>query len=218
MQVFRDLLILGGAEQLAATVAEVERSLAGAWTRDRAEEEQMQSLATRSQPTYCFSCATEGGRPAATVFLTEKAPGVLYASNIVPQSKHQLSHGEYNGILEEFCDRFVRPAAGRVGARVDLTATEVALEHWLPPAAAEKLRTFSAAANKSTGSAHPLDRERWNDFVIAAHEGRSRLDSSTLRRWLIEIEGWASEVADQLAIEYEFGRELLAFAESRRSA
>lgn len=218
MQVFRELFIMGSSEHLAATVAEVERSLTGGWTRDRAEEERMRPLATRGQPTCCFSRAKEEGRPAATVFLTEKKPGTWYASNVIPRSKHQLSYDEYNDILGEFCDRFVRPAADRTGARVDLTTTRADLEHWLPTAAAEKLRAFAATANKSTGAAHPRDRERWNDFVMAAHEGRGRLDSSTLRRWLIEIEGWPVEVADQLAGEFEFGQELLAFADGRRSA
>jgi hypothetical protein len=56
------------------------------------------------------------------------------------------------------------------------------------------------------------------NFVLAAHRERSSLHASTLRRWLIEIEGWAPDVAEQLAIDYEYGRELLVFAEGRRSA
>ena len=35
-----------------------------------------------------------------------------------------------------------------------------------------------------------------------------------LRRWLVEVEDWPPEVAEQLAVEYEYGRELLAFASS----
>jgi hypothetical protein len=38
----------------------------------------------------------------------------------------------------------------------------------------------------------------------------------TLRRWLIENEGWSPEIADQLAGEYAFGGELLTFSESNR--
>ena len=57
------------------------------------------------------------------------------------------------------------------------------------------------------------------EFVVAAHREGSRLDSTILRRWLIEDENWEPEVARQLAIEYEFGRDILAFADGhRRSA
>ncbi len=218
MQVFRDLIVQGSSEELAATMVEVEQSLAAGWTRDRTTEERMRLLATRGHPVYCFSCSNENGRPAAMVYLMETSPGALCATNIVPRSQHQLAHDEYNSLLEELCDRFIRPAAGKTGARVHLTATQVGLENWLPAAPAEKLRAFSTAANKGTGPAQPSDRERWNDFVVAAHEAGSQLPPSTLRRWLIEIEGWPVEVADQLAIEYEAGREVLAFADRRRSA
>jgi hypothetical protein len=85
--------------------------------------------------------------------------------------------------------------------------------------AAEKFRYFSSCANKGTGASHPQDRERWNDLVLATHQERSTLDASTLRRWLVEVEEWPPEVADPLAIEYEYGRELLAYADGhRRSA
>ena len=100
-----------------------------------------------------------------------------------------------------------------------LTEAQADLDHWMAPATAEKLRLFSTCANKATGSAHPRDRERWNDFVLSAHRDGSRMDASTLQRWLIEAEGWPPEVAEQLALEYEYGRELLAFADGhRRSA
>jgi hypothetical protein len=218
MEIFRDLYIHGSGEQVAAMIAEVERSPSGGWTRDSVAEARMRSIATDGPATYCFSCTQEAGRPAAMVFLAEKEPGLYSVSNVVPQRQHQLSYREYNGILEEFCERLLRPPAERAGWRIELTATEADLRHWLSPGAAERLRRFSASANKSTGASHPSDRERWNDFVVAAHRDRGSLDSSTLRRWLIEVEGWPPEVADQLAIEYEYGRELLAYSEGRRSA
>ncbi len=218
MEVFRDLYVRGNAEKLAATMDEVERCLAGGWARDRAAEGKLQSIPSRTRPAYCFSCVEEGARPAATVFLTEKQSGLYHASNVVPSRTHQLSYGEYNAVLEELCERFLRPGAAKTGAQVELTGTRGQLESWLSPLAAEKFRTFCATAHKGIGSAHPQDRERWNEFVVAAYRDGARLDASTLRRWLNEVEGWAPEVADRLAGQYEFGRELLAAADSRRSA
>ncbi len=217
MEIFRDLYLRGDREQVAAVIADVERSLTAGWARDTVIETGMRSFSTVG-PVYCFSCTQEVGRQAAKVFLAEKEPGLFYVSNVVPGQRHQLTYQEYNGILEEFCERLLRPLAERAGLCVELTATQADLDSWLSPAAAERLRKFSVCANKSTGSSHPSDRERWNDFVVAAHRDRSSLDAYTLRRWLIEVEGWPLEVAIRLSTEYEYGRELLAYSESRRSA
>lgn len=97
-----------------------------------------------------------------------------------------------------------------------MTDSQADLEQWLSPAAAEKLRSFSSCINKGTGASLPQDRERWNDFVLSVYQDRSNLDASILRRWLVEVEDWPPEVADQLAVEYHNGRELLAFAEGQR--
>jgi hypothetical protein len=218
MEIFRDLYIYGGREQIAAVMAEVERSLGNGWAKDSAAEARIRSVDPDGPAVYCFSCTREAGRPAATVFVAEKEPGLYHVSNVVPQQQHQLSYREYNAVLEEFGERLVRPLAERSGLRVELTATQADLSRWLSAGAADRLRRFTALANKGTGASHPSDRERWNDFVLAAHRDRSELDASTLRRWLVEVEGWPPEVADQLAVEYEYGRELLAFSEGRRSA
>jgi hypothetical protein len=218
MEVFRDLTIHGDAEELTRTLDLVERSLTGGWSRDRVVEERLQRLGTRKAVDYCFACTKEGQRPAANVFFREKDPETLHVPNIVPMTQHRLPYGQYNALLEEFYQQFVRPAANQTGAVAELTGNQADLDRWLSPLAAEKLVGFSRSANRGTGSSHPSDRERWNDFVLAAHRECSGLDASTLRRWLVEIEGWAPEVAEQLAIEYEYGRELLAFADGRRSA
>jgi hypothetical protein len=61
----------------------------------------------------------------------------------------------------------------------------------------------------------PQDKERWLAFIAAAHQEKSQLNASTLRRWLVEVEGWSPEIAEQLAGEYSFGADLLKFTESR---
>jgi len=217
MKVFRDLFIRGSTEQLGATVEAIERSLSDGWKRDYVSEQQVRDLPLlRREFIYCFACTKESRYPAATLILTENGPGILQVANVIPHTQHRLEYDQYNAIVEEFCERFVRPSASRMGVAVELTDTQVDLEHWLSHEAAEKLRLFSSAANKSTGSSHPSDSERWMDFLVAAHREQSRLDSSTLCRWLTGIEGFAPEIADNLAIKYQFGRDLLAFSTSRR--
>jgi hypothetical protein len=214
MEVFRDLVINCSPEQFAALMSEVEQSLAGGWSKDEVEEARLRALPVPRPPTSCFSCSAQETRPAATVFLMQREPGTFHVSNVVPR-KGQLSYSEYNGILEEF-QAFLRPCADRRGIQTELTAAQADLEAWLSSEAADKLRKFSACANKGSGAGHPSDRQRWNEFVVAAHEARCNLNGSTLQRWLIEAEGWPPDVAEQLAVEYEYGRELLTFTEERR--
>ena len=219
MEIFRDLLVSADADRMAAVVEQMERSLPSRWARNSKLETDIRSSPFGSKPAYCFTCAGHGGLPAATLVLAQKDAETFFVSNIIPTSKHQLSYSEYNSILEEFFERALRPSSERCGLTVELTEAQADLDHWMSPATAEKLRAFSKYANKSTGAAHTSDRERWNAFVLSAYQDDSRMDASTLRRWLIESEAWPSELAEQLALEYAYGRELLSFAEEhRRSA
>lgn len=219
MEVFRNLHVSATAEQMTALVGDIEESLPDSWTRDLAAEGRAQPTLSGRRPLYFFGCRTEDRRAAALVILAQKDPGTFHVSNIIPTAKHQLARGEYNYVLEEFHERLLRPAADRSGLTVVLSDAVVGLAHWMSAAAAEKLHKFFVGANKGAGSSHQSDRERWNDFVLSAHQEGSSLDAVTLNRWLVEVEGWSPGVADQLAVEYEYGRELLAYAEGhRRSA
>lgn len=219
MRVFRELFIRGEPDRLAATLAEIERTLSEGWFRDTETERQLAALPTADRSS-CFGCFDDrSNRPGATVILTAKDPNTLCVSNVIPHSRRRLNYDQYNRVLEEFYERFAQPAAAKAGAVAELTDTQADLEQWLSPVAAEKLRRFSSCANKGTGASLPQDRECWNDFVLSAYQDRSTLDASTLRRWLVEVADWPPEVSDQLAVEYEYGRELLAFADGhRRSA
>jgi hypothetical protein len=219
MEVFRELFVNADEGRMATLVESIEYSLPLGWVRDREAEGRICSTPFAARPTYCFTCEAEGRPASATLILTEREPGTFYVSNIIPVSSDRLSYAEYNTVLEEFFRCVLRPSAEQIGLTAVLTEAQADLDHWMSPAAAAKLRTFSTSANKRTGSAHPQDRQRWNDFVLSAHRDGSRMDASTLQRWLVEVEGWSSEVANQLALEYEYGRELLTFAEEhRRSA
>jgi hypothetical protein len=220
MEVFRDLYVSIEPDGMAAVADLIERSPPEGWGRDRAAEGKIRAASgIKPRPTFCFTRTERDARPSATLILAQKDAGTFYVSNVIPVSKHQLAHGEYNAVVEDFYERVIRPHTGTGGVMANLTGSRVELEHWMSAETAEKLRRFSACANRGTGSSHPNDQERWNEFVLAAHRDRSRMDASDLRRWLIEVEGWSPEVAEQLALKYEFGRNLLAFADGyRRSA
>jgi hypothetical protein len=210
MKVFRDLYITGDDAALNATVEEIGQSLSDDWRRSRDMESQTHARG-------CFTCEANETRAAATVFLIDGHDNSLSVTNIVPTEPGALSYDQYNAILEEFHDRFAVPAAKKMGVAVEITPDEKGIGAWLSKDAVKKLQSFSSAANKSTGSAHPSDLNRWFAFLLAAHEEQSQLDSTTLSRWLVETERWGEEVASDLVIEYEFGRGLLTFADAHRT-
>ncbi len=213
MTVFRDLYISANAETMAAAVAAIEKVLPADWARDRNAEVRSQAFALSTKRlAYCFACKNVDGRPAAMLILTQKDSGTFFVSNIIPIERHQLERSEYNSILENFYDRVFKPYAEKAKLEHTMTRADAGLERWLNQPTATLLQTFSASANKGTGVSHPIDRERWNAFVLSAYQTGSSLDPATLARWLVESEDWSPEIAEQLALEYESGLDLLAYA------
>ncbi len=213
MEVFRDLYVTANAETMSAAVAAMEKVLPAGWARDKSAETRNQAFPTSvKRVTYCFTCQKGQSRPAAMLILAQKDSGSFYVSNIIPLERHQLEQAQYNRVLEDFYVRVFKPYAEKANLAHTFTAAEADLEQWMDEPTARLLRTFSASANRGTGASHPDDRARWNAFVLWAHKTGSTLDPSTLARWLREAEEWSPEVAEQLALEYESGRDLLTYA------
>lgn len=217
MEVLREMHVqAGGPEQIDAFMGELEKTPHPGWARDRILEEELRDIVSPTR-LFCFTYDGDLFYPRATICLVEDGPGQLRLSNIVSREMYELEIGKSNDLLEEFYRGILEPCAERMGIRIVLTSEDKDLSHWLTDAAAGKFRRFSASANKRAGYLLAIDRERWLEFVLTAHRERSKLDAATLRRWLIEIEGWSPEVADRLAGEYAFGGELLTFSESHRA-
>ena len=210
LDVFAELFVEGGGDQdPTALIDAAAQDLPVGWRRDTDAESRIRSDASAGErPTFVFSKALpEGGQ--ALVFLLYQDHH-FKVTNIVPRGRlSRLDRPQYNDILSDFSERVIGPSARRLGYNCRLTDTALAIDHWLGPRAAQALKIFSSAANKGTGSAHPFDFERWSAFIILAHAEVSNLNASTLERWLVEEENWPSEVAADLGIEYEFGRQLL---------
>lgn len=177
------------------------------WARDRSKDEEM--TRTGGGVWFTFSLTGHKNLPSAFVFLTQKSPGTLYVPNVISPARDRLSYDEYNDILKSFCDGVLVPVQKHHPIDIKLSRAEIDLSAQLPKEVYQRLRQFSVAANKKTGSSHPFDQARWMDFLIATDEMQTSLDSQTLARWLVEAEGWGAEEASRLAEEYEFGRELL---------
>ena len=214
MKVFRDLEISGSASSLMKLIETIESKLENGWTRDREAEKRLEETGSRGEKWFCFSCTEKEGREAAKLWFTFKGENTLYVSNIVPVEFGKLTYDQYNTILKDFHSKFIEPVGQPLGLKYILTSDVKDIEDWVSDETAKKLRRFSAAANR--GLLHPLDRERWFDFLVSAHKESSELDETTLMRWLIEHEKWSEEVASELAEEYENARALLKFYDKAR--
>ncbi|WP_079437160.1 hypothetical protein [Zoogloea sp. LCSB751] len=209
--VFRELTVRGLYPALERLGEAIQEHLPAHWRRDKAKEQENASM-FGDRSLLVFERDGSGGLPASGVaMLTEGEKAEVI--NIVPLEKSQLSAQEYNAVLVELTKSAIQPAAVALGIKCELTDDQKPFTVWVSPAAGEALQRFSILANHGTGSAHPLDRERWFAFLLQCHRDRCELDTDMLRRWLMEQGGWTFERASDLVIEYEFGRGLLKFAE-----
>ena len=213
MNVFRDLDIRADAETMAMAATQIEKRLPPDWNRDQMAEGQTKGYhLSENRPTYCFVCLKTKHRPAAMIVLTQKDENSFYVSNIIPKDIYQLEYAAYIRILEDFYEDVIQPEASQFNIQTRITEAEANLDHWMQESTAQLLRSFSTLANRGTGVSHPSDRKRWNAFLLSAHKTGCTIPPSTLARWLVESEEWAPEIAEQLAMEYAAGLNLLAYA------
>ena len=210
MKVFRDLFIYVNRDNTSKFIARLEEKLSDGWIRDTDAEKKTVKLI--NDDFFYFTCTAKDERNAVLLALMRRDEQTLYVSNIVPQEPLRLSYGQYNFILEEFYEHFVKPVVEEMGLKASLSSDEENIENWISEESVKKLKKFSVAANKSTGSAHPSDLKRWFDFIITVHHEHNNLDVSRLSGWLIEREHWPEDIVHELAMEYEFAMGLLDFS------
>lgn len=166
------------------------------------------------EKAFSFEHTAGDGLGRAGLSLFQKDGDTWYVPNIVPLDSSQLSHNQYNKILENFLETIVRPSIAGLPVTAELTGDVLFLKDVVGEEVASLLHKFSVLANKSTGSAHPSDRNRWFDFLIAVQRKHISLNTDLLIHSLME-EGWSEDRAHDLAIEYEFAIGLLDYKEGR---
>lgn len=210
MEVFQELTVKGAPGRLLKFKTLLVAPEKSGWQRDTAAEADLRNISPSDDPGLCLLTVARAERPAARLWLVERRDNEIYVPNVVPDGTSPLGRTTYNEIVREFFRLIARPAAKTAGVTARLGKDAVQLEDMLPGYAAESLRQFCGLANKSTGSSHPRDRKRWFKFIIVSHAQRSKLQPDELARWLSLEGGWTPERANELAMEYEFGRELLS--------
>lgn len=178
------------------------------WLHDPEREDDIRNHAGEGEDAIVLVRDSFDGIDASALVLWQEGEGYR-VSNIVPRNVGELGITKYNAILRDFVARIAEPAARVSTFDIELTSPRESLDDWLDAEPATALRRFSRLANKSTSASHPMDRERWYAFLIATYRASKRLDTDQLVRWLVEVEHWSEDKAQELAIDYEFALGLL---------
>lgn len=210
MKTFRDLFIHLEGHSVEELVSLLTDRCHPPWTRETSKEEDLPGL---SPKMFCFERSADEQLPGAALFITNKEADVWYVPNIVPTETGELGYDTYNKILLEFKNSVLHPAVENTGIKVNVTEDHVFIKDVAGHDVEAALIQFSNLANKSTGSSHPRDRERWFRFLVLANNKEADLSGELVIRTLVEL-GWSEERAYDLGIEFEFSQELLDFAKS----
>ncbi|NDV28157.1 hypothetical protein [Desulfovibrio sp. JC010] len=209
MKVFKELYIHITENSTDDFFHEVEINLQNGWVREKEKEKEFKK--DLNEHAYFFSNDNELPNKAAVIVFARKDENIIYASNVVPKKIGKLSTNEYNNILSDFYKENIQGLCEQKAIKTKLTSDTQSMDNWISPASYDKILKFSRAANKSTGSSHPLDQKRWFAFIISIVRNNENLSTDRLERWLIEEEDWPNDIASNLAIEYETGIDLLKY-------
>lgn len=214
MKTFRELYIHLNGVDIDTFYEKLEQSAKAPWVhKERGGIE---------EKSTCFE-ALKGlpATPPVKLFIFPRDSGILRVSNIIPAKTGWLTYDQYNAALEHFHENIVCPAITGTDIKADLTSDQISIGSIAGDNVEEAFVRFSNSANKSTGSSHPCDRERWLDFVLLAHKAKSNtdpnkpdLDSDIVIRSLVDL-GWSEETALKLGIEFELAEDILSHAQRR---
>lgn len=205
MKTFKDVYIKVGEAGIVDYIKDVTAGLEQPWKRAYENEENSKYL---GEVAFCFQREGDSALPAAGLSIFQKGGNTWYIPNVVPIESGQLSYEEYNEIITEFYNSCLVPTSKKRDIAVDISTGELDDEDIVGESSAKLLKAFSSCANKSTGSSHPLDRKRWFTFLVEASKSQDEIDTGDLKR-LLQQQGWSEELALDLVIEFEFGRELI---------
>jgi hypothetical protein len=206
MRLTNELIMRGEQANLQRLLERVESRLRDGWKRDREVEERAALRGVPGWWAYCFKCTARADRPAVCFFIHARSSNELSVSDVIALQHPRLSVEESHRVLVEFEREFLGPAAAEVGVETEVVQHRLTVEHDLSWDGVRLLRAFSDAANRN--GLKPIDRRRWNAFLVRVHQDESIVDPALLDEWLQE-HGWHEDTRCQLLAEYELSRSLL---------
>ncbi|MDE0094468.1 MAG: hypothetical protein OXO49_08225 [Gammaproteobacteria bacterium] len=208
IEVFQDLYLYKRESNREVLRTALIKAATTPWRHHAEQEKKIIECTGTNDDVIVFKRDESDGIDAVELSLWSDNSG-FKVSNIVPCELGSLGEYKYNLALQDFVNQVVTPAKKITEFDVINSQSRQGLDDWLTPDAAKALRQFSGTPNKSTGSSHPADRRRWLTFIFAVHRANLSLNAELLQRWFIEVASWPQDIAQELAIEYEFALEIL---------
>lgn len=198
MKIFRELYFKGTPSELNRFAEEIGNYATGDWrfvTKD----------ANGEYKKYLFFdyMGKRVDNARVSIYLGDRInSGEVNVGNIIPLIKNQLSIEEYNAVLMLFYNDIIIPYEKE---NKYLTISQPTDDKFDPltimsEKSLKKLQAFCGGANKSTGSSHPCDKERWLSFILQTVEEDRILDSDTLCRFLQDEEYWGKKSDDSIGV------------------
>lgn len=138
----------------------------------------------------------------------------LTVTNINSEVNGYLGIMHYNHILTVFFDEVVRRAIDSNTMKCFISGKEQRMEDCLHPDTYRLLNLWQTTCNKSAPISHPLDLEKWLDFVVSyvKEEQLQYLTTDDFSLWLSEDCQWPSgynESIAEMANFFEYSTALL---------
>ena len=177
MKIFRELYFRGNPDQLQNFTNDIRKYVASDWEYGRSDR-------YGSSWIYFDYSGDKVDNARVCISTGEYIQQCeLKVNNIVPMEKNQLSIEEYNAVLQKFYEDIIIPYTA---SNREVYITEPSSDEFNPLTvisheALRKLEAFCNGANKSTGSSHPCDQERWFDFIWGKKNKTGRVQWSCLR-------------------------------------
>lgn len=200
MKTFRELYFRGSPEQLSEFVEKFRKYEEGDWKVEKQSEQWKEYL-------FFDYLGISADKARVSIFVGDRIKtGEIKVGNIVPLEKNQLTIEEYNAVLMKFYNDVIVPFKEK-GAKIAITQPSDDIfdpTSIISKTALEKLKIFSSAANKSTGSSHPCDQERWFDFICQTVDDDRMFDSTTLANFLQDKAYWGEQAEDFIGVMGDF--------------
>ena len=189
MKIYRELYFRGDSVQLENFTNEIKKYTTAEWEYGREDK--------YTSAWIYFDYLGSKVDNARVCISTGKyiLQGELKVTNIVPLEKDQLSIEEYNAVLQKFYGDIIVPYSS---SNHGISIMEPSTDEFDPRSiitnlALAKLEAFCNGANKSTGSSHPCDQERWFDFICQTVDDGMMFDYSTLADFLQDESYWGKK-------------------------
>lgn len=155
---------------------------------------------------YCFDYIGSEF-PVAKLWLI-KDNDIYRVTNIVPQEKYSLEVEEYNALLKSFASEVL--SSNNLHFQIEPEVPLVGVDYYMGTKAMRALSLFSSTANRATGTGHPLDQEKWFQFVAIGVRDNKLAPVDVIREYLLQ-DGWSEEKTDRLCFEYEYCIDVMRF-------